>query len=240
MRKFWCYVSNETYSVGCTGQTVYVYDKEGKELAKFKDIKYGYKAVFSPTQNIFIVKSTGAYFAVYSLDTMSLIKKVKYSNIDASQDDGYCFSKDGTYFYNIERQKSSTNSAISIYDTSTFERVNIFLEDNQKIEPSYIEYDEHGQIYVFGFLRGDTGVISDGFVSKCNENGLEDVLTISKEDYEYYHNFKSLEIKGFTEKAKEWSGFKYKNVDMTGMENMKFPLSELWKKYKNIVLELGD
>ena len=174
MRKFWCYISNGIYSVGCTGQTVYVYDKEGKELAKFKDIKYGYKAVFSPTQNIFIVKSTGAYFAVYSLDTMSLIK----------------------------------------------------------IEPSYIEYDEHGQIYVFGFLRGDTGVISDGFVSKCNDNGLEDIIAISQEDYDYYHNFKSLEIEGFTEKAKEWSGFKYKNVDMTGMENMKFPLSELWKKYK--------
>ena len=30
MPKFWGYVSNEEYAIGCTSTTVYVYDKEGK------------------------------------------------------------------------------------------------------------------------------------------------------------------------------------------------------------------
>ncbi len=232
MRKFWCYISNGTYSTGCSGQTVYVYDSEGKELAKFKDIKHGYVAVFHPTKNIIVVKSTGAYFAVYSLDTMSLIKKVKYSNVDGSQDDGYCFSLDGDYFYNIERQNSSTNHVISIYETSNFERVKVFLEDNEKIEPSQIEYDDNGQMYVLGFLRGDNGVISDGFISKFSENGMEELCVIPQDEYEFYEDFKDLERKGFTEEAKKWSGFKYDNVDMTGIEEWNYPLSELWEKYK--------
>lgn len=232
MRKFWSYISNEKYSVGCTGQTVYVYDHAGNELAKFKDIKYGYNSIFSPKQEIFVVKSTGAYFAVYSLESLNLIKKVRFSDVDGSQDDGYCFSMDGTYFYNIERQGRSTNHAISVYDTSTFERIKMFLKDEKQIEPSYIETDDNGQAFVLGFLRNEDGVMSDGFVSKFNDNGLEDMCVIPEKEYDYYRNFKRLELVGFTEKAKEWSGFKYKNVDMKGMENKKYPLAELWKKYK--------
>lgn len=29
MRNFWTHISNERYSIGCTGQTVYLYDKDG-------------------------------------------------------------------------------------------------------------------------------------------------------------------------------------------------------------------
>lgn len=54
---------------------------------------------------------------------------------------------------------------------------------------------------------------------------------ISQEDYSFYRNFKSLERSGFTDKAKQWSGFIYDGVDMTGMENQRHPLSELWEKY---------
>ena len=36
MKKFWGYVSNNEFSVGCTGQTVFLYDKDGNELGKFK------------------------------------------------------------------------------------------------------------------------------------------------------------------------------------------------------------
>lgn len=232
MKKFLSYVSNGKYSVGCTMQAVYVYDSEGKEIAKLKDIKYGYRAVLSPSSDIFIVKSTGAYFAVYSLETLSLIKTVKFSNVDGSQDDGYCFSPDGKLFYNIERQKKSTNSAISVYDTESFERIKMLLDNDNKTEPTFIEPDERDGLFVFGFLRGDNGVMRCGFVSRLGDNGLEDIREISREDYDFYHNFKNLEIKGFTDKAKENSGFNYLKVDMTGMENKKYPLSLLWEKYK--------
>lgn len=109
MRKFWCYVSNEKYSVGCTDQAVYVYNHAGEELAKFKDIRHGNRAILCPDQKCFVVKSTGAYFAVYSFEPLNLVRKVKCSNVDCSQDDGCCFSADGKYFYNIERQGTSTN-----------------------------------------------------------------------------------------------------------------------------------
>ena len=36
MKKFWGYASNNKFSVGCTGQTVFLYDKNGNELGKFK------------------------------------------------------------------------------------------------------------------------------------------------------------------------------------------------------------
>ena len=37
---FWSLISNGEYTVGTTGQTVYVYDSNNTELAKFKDLKY--------------------------------------------------------------------------------------------------------------------------------------------------------------------------------------------------------
>lgn len=208
MRKFWGYKSNGNFSAGCTGQTVYLYDGEGREIAKFKDIKYGYNPVFSPKGNILIVKSTGAYFWVYSLETLSLIKKVKFSNVDESQDDGYCFSADGRYFCNCERQGDSINSAISVYDTSDFERKAMFLDKDKRTEPKYIETDEgSGKMFVLGFLRGNDGVIREGFVSRFTDKGLDGIRVIPREEYDFYDNFKHLELSGFTEKAKEWSGF---------------------------------
>ncbi len=233
MKKFWGYISNEKFSVGCTERTVYLYDAAGKELARFEDIKYGCKAVFSPNGDIFVVKSTAAYFAVYSAENAALIKTVKFSNVDGSQDDGFCFSADGKLFYNIERQGSSVNSAISVYDTSNFERIAMFCENDDRIEPKYIEVCGDGGTYVLGLLRGDDGVMSDGFAAKFGANGLEDICKIIYEDYKFYSDFKRLELYGFTEKSKEWSGFKYNNVDMTGMENTVHPLSELWEKFKN-------
>lgn len=63
MRKFVSYIKNEKYAIGCTGGTVYVYDANGNELAKFKDIRYGYDPMFNPVKNEFIVKSTEGRFS---------------------------------------------------------------------------------------------------------------------------------------------------------------------------------
>lgn len=232
MRKFWSYITNGKYSVGCTGGTVYVYDANGAELTKFKDIRYAYHPIFSPDGSTLLVKSTDDYFVVYSLETLSLKHKVHFSNVGGSQDDGYTFSVDGAYFYNIERQKFSYNHAISIYDTSDFSRINMFFEDDNITEPNFIEHNSEGNLFVLGFCRGDKGVKCHNFISKFSaERALTDMYEISYEDYNFYHNFKNLERSGFTDKAKQWSGFIYAGVDMTGMENQSHPLSELWEKY---------
>ncbi len=232
MRKFWSYITNGKYSVGCTGGTVHVYDANGAELAKFKDIRYAYHPIFSPDGSTLLVKSTDDYFVVYSLETLSLKHKVHFSNVGGSQDDGYTFSIDGAYFYNIERHKYSYNHAISIYDTSDFSRINMFFEDDNNTEPNFIEHNSEGNLFVLGFCRGDKGVKCHNFISKFSaERALTDMYEISYEDYNFYHNFKNLERSGFTDKAKQWSGFIYAGVDMTGMENQSYPLSELWEKY---------
>ena len=48
MKNFVGFTSNGEYSVGCTGQTVYLYDKDSKELAKFKDLRFAYSPMISP------------------------------------------------------------------------------------------------------------------------------------------------------------------------------------------------
>lgn len=230
MRNFWTYITNGQFSIGCMEHTVYLYDNEKNEIAKFKDIKYGSKAVFSPINNTFVVKSTGAYFAVYSADKAALLHKVKFSNVDGSQDDGFCFSPDGKYFINIERQKSSVNHAISVYETENFTRLSMMYADDQKTEPTLIEFGDDGKPYVLGFLRGDNGVFCSAFVAVLGENGLEEMRTVNSDEYEFHSDFKKLQMHGFTEKAKKWSGFTYKNIDMTGMENEKHPFKDLWEK----------
>ena len=73
MKNFWGYTTNGEYSVGCTGQTVYLYDKENNEIKKFKDIIYACFSVISPNGKIFVVKSTDGRLAFYSLETFALL-----------------------------------------------------------------------------------------------------------------------------------------------------------------------
>ena len=80
MRKFWGVAKNENFSVGCTGKTFFVYDSNGKEIAKFSDFPHTYKAVFMPNKNIIAVKSTEGSLGFYNLDTLSLIKLVTVTN----------------------------------------------------------------------------------------------------------------------------------------------------------------
>jgi len=58
MKKFCSYIKNDKYAIGCTGQTVYVYDSECAEIAKFKDLPYANKSAISPNGDILVVKTT--------------------------------------------------------------------------------------------------------------------------------------------------------------------------------------
>ena len=229
MKKFWGYVSNNEFSVGCTGQTVYLYDKDGNELAKFKDIIYGYTPMISPDGKIFVVKSTEGRLAVYSLETLSLIKKFRFSKVDGSQDDGFCFSPDGKFFINIERQKDSLHSAISIYNTSDFSLTNrIDIED--KIMVHHIEFDKTtNSYYVLGFVRGDDGVLQNGFIAKFENQQINNILPLTKEEFEFFRAYKSLESSGFTEKKYQWT---YIDYELQELKSMNHTLSKLYAQKK--------
>ncbi len=200
MKKFVGFATNGEYSVGCTGQTVYLYDKSNNDIGKFKDIIYAYAPIISPDGKIFVVKSTVGRLAVYSLETFSLIKKFRFSKVDGAQDDGFCFSPDGRFFINIERHQDSLHSAISIYNTSDFSLVNQLLIGEDMVL-NCIEYDKTtSSYYVLGFVRGYDRVIDHGFVGKFENGQIKNVTAISKNEYEFYRSYKSLEKFGFTEK----------------------------------------
>ena len=45
MKKFGGFYENEKFKVGCNGASIYVYDTNDIELARFKDIQYAYTQI---------------------------------------------------------------------------------------------------------------------------------------------------------------------------------------------------
>lgn len=231
MRRFWSFITNGEYSVGCTGQTVFVFDKNGNELAKFKDIIYAYTPMFCPKSDKFVVKSTDGRLAVYSLSELKLIKKFRFSKIDCSQDDGFCFSPDGKYLYNIERHNESFNSTLSVYETENFSLVNQLFKATEDFRLNHIEYcSDYSSLFVLGQdVKNDKY-----FVSKFDGEKLVDIQYITENEYDYYSGYKHLELSGFTDKAKEWSALKYMGIDLKDAENVNNPLSKVWQYRKDL------
>lgn len=224
MKKFWSYIENGRYCVGCTGQAVYVYDKDGNELAKFKDLPYAYTPAFSPSGDFFIVKTTEGRLAVYATETLSLIKKFRYSKVDYSQDDGFCFSLDGKYFINLERHGDSTCNGISIYNTADFSCVSHMLLD-KNMGVSQIEAAD-GEYFVLGFMRG--GEYLEFFVGKFADGEVKDLLQISQQEHDLYDKYLRLKANGFTDKAYQWS---YCKMPLEKIKSADFSLAKLWKHY---------
>lgn len=208
MRKFWGFYKNESYSVGCNGGTVYIYDSIGKELAKFRDFPYAYTAAFKPNSNIVAVKSTAGSLGFYDLDSLSLLKKIIVTRIGA-QDEGFAFTPDGRYFCNIEKPVDSCQTQLSIYDAESFEKANTLFINERKMVLKNLEFDKETDIcYVLGFMRDDSsGVFDYGFVGKLDvENGsVTDFHVLDAKQYDYLKWYKSWEETGFTEKALKWN-----------------------------------
>jgi len=227
MSKFWGYIQNSEFSVGCTGQTVYVFDCAGNELATFKDIIYAYTPLFCPGKNIFIVKSTNGMLAVYSLDSLKLLKKFPYSKVRFSQDDGCCFSGDGKYFYNIERIGDSLQTRLTIYDTENFEVIRRLLDDDPSLVLSEIEFDKTRNVFfVIGFIRNKGDQLNTNFVSELIDDKLPNKIEIPEKEYHFITGYKKLEMYGFTQKARTWSSLSYLGYDVKNIEPNQLKISD--------------
>lgn len=231
MRSFETFIKNDRYSVGCTGQTVYIYDSAGNEIAKFKDLIYAYHAILAPDGNTLVVKSTDGRLAIYDLPNLKLTKKFRFSKIDGAQDDFFCFSEDGTRFYNIERQNASYNSCIAMYDTSDYTCLARYYAEDPLTEPIHIEYDEEKDaFFLLGFIRNEESHILDyGFVAKFENGELKEPYRLTKNEFDYYRDYKHLEMTGF----QSWQGANYLCLDPDTFQNEKRPLSVLWEHYAN-------
>lgn len=228
MKKFWSHVTNGEYSVGCTGQTVYLYDSNGNEMGKFKDIIYAYDPLISPDGKIFIVKSAEGRLAVYSLESFSLVKKFRFSKVDCGQDDGFCFSPDGRYFINVERHGDCLHSAVSVYDTTDFSLVHR-LHGGDGMMFSEIEYDRAtDSYYVLGAVRGEDMICTRGFVAKYEDGQLRNLTEISMNEKTFYRSYLSLKRSGFAEKSFAWS---YLRVSLDEAKSLDHSLAKIYAYY---------
>ena len=203
MRKFETYITNGEYSVGCTGQTVYLFDKNDTELAKFRDLKYVYHAVFSPKGDVFIARSNEGRLAVYHLAERRLILKFRYAkgkDREGPQDANGCFSPDGERFYIIV-YRADLCSSLLVYRTSDFSlEKRLFDGDNMVFR--FIEYDtETERYYLLGYIRNTPDGNNTYFVGRLDGDSLADIAHISQNEYNFYCEYKEFEATGFRSKS---------------------------------------
>lgn len=197
MRNFVGYAENEKFKVGCTGQTTYVYDKDGNELARFKkDVLYGYMPMFQPHSNILIVKANEGRIAIYDLNTLKLIKKFRFAPPVSCQDDNMCFSNDGKLFYNIESH-IGCRTRLTIYDTENFEPIKRLFENEEKQMLIHVECDEENDnIYILGYMRDDNGIFHQPFVAQLENDELINKTNVSRNEYKHLDFYKDLQVNG--------------------------------------------
>ena len=233
MYPFFSLVCNDRFQIGCTGQTVYLLDKEGRELAKFKDLIYAYDCAISPLGDLFVVVTTEGRMAVYSLETRSLIKKFRFLKKECGSSKHFCFSPDGLVFYSIENHINSLCTVLSVYDGRDFTLKKKILGDNPNLVLTSLEYDEPSDtVFILGYFRDEnSGVASRFFVAKLINDELRDLLYISEKEHHFYKGYKDLERRGFTEKAKCWSTLAYHGYDLDAINRAGHSLKKLWMHY---------
>ncbi len=200
MKSFWGYVEGKDYNIGTTGGTVCVYDKSGKELSVLKCAPNSYYAAFVPGSDKVVAKSAGGVLSVFSLSEMQLLKKIRFSKC-AGQDNGFCFSKDGSRFYNIE-VTNGLYTVLTVYETEEFNVVDRFFEKEEKRYLCHIELC-NGQYVLFGYMR-NFGVISCGFVAFLEGDKMRNLVRVPMPEFDYAYRYKAQELLGFTERAKKW------------------------------------
>lgn len=230
MRKFVTYVTNGEYSIGCTGQTVYLFERNNIELAKFRDLKYAYHAVFSPKGNVFAVRSNEGRLAIYNLAERRLMLKFRYAkgkDGEQPQDANGCFSADGERFYIIV-YRADLCSSLLIYRTSDFSLEKRLFDDGNMVL-SYIEYDaETEKYYLLGFFRNAPHGNNSYFVGRLDGDSLVDIAYISESEHEFYQQYKEFEATGFTSKSA--CSIPY---DIDNLKESKHTLARLWLHYYN-------
>ena len=206
MKKYQGYAQNEKFKVGLNGKTVYIFDNDENELARFQDAPYIYRGKFIPNTNTLVVKSTAGWLLFYDLDSLALIKKIRFSNI-GSQDGNFAITQDGKYLYNIESPNCSTRTQLTKYDLGTLKPLITSFHNSETIFLKYVEISNE-TIFLFGFMRNDKGIKDYGFIGQYKEIGekwmLQDGKRIADVIYDKISRYKGCEDFGFTQKSLEY------------------------------------
>lgn len=194
MVKAWGNCDNDKYKVRCNGHTVWVYSAETEELiTRFRGFPYTYVAKFKPGTNDIVVKSSDGYLGFYDLDKRILLKKIRFGG-DSGQDEGFAFSTDGKWLYNIEDIDPHPMQLLTRYDTTSFKSEVILELDRRYGTLTNIEITETGDIYL---LFVDC-------VCMLNNNSIERMHPISLSTYHTFSKYLDWKDTGFSEKAARW------------------------------------
>ena len=148
-------VCNGKYLITATGRTVVVYDAQSlNELSSFKGMTDAYKIAIRPGHNAFAVKSNNGDLYFYDLDTMQLTKKLHVYSSHISQDEGCCYSRDGSAFYNIVYTKDLLSYLVR-YDAETILETAVWFKKDRYVlyDMQYVE--KAGQYVLQGYERLD-------------------------------------------------------------------------------------
>lgn len=189
------------------GQMVYVYEKGGRELARFTLAGAEFAAI-SPKGDVFAVKTKNGCVALYSLETLSQLSVLKEQDCESEFEKGMCFSTDGDMLFNAEK------NAVSVYDMNGGESEKHELGG---AEISHIEYD--GGMFLLGKEN------EKFFVSKLENGELSDVKYITEKAFKTCSDYKSAQIRGYSSAAVE-----HYLPDICNVENEKASLRALWEK----------
>lgn len=202
--------SNENYTVCCAGQLVYVYEKSGRELARFT-VKNAAFAVISPEGDSFAVKTADGEVCMFSFEPTEQTAILTSGAYEADYETGMCFSPDGKALYSVEAE--GDGSAVSVYYQNG-RKENCSLDG---VQLTHIEY-KNGL-----FVLGKEG--ESCFAARFESDRLTDVKYISSEKYELYYNYKCAQMRGFTVTAVE--NYLPENFDC---ENNELSISSLLKE----------
>ncbi len=230
MGRFWSYVTRGKYSVGCTGQSVYVYEN-GNEVLRLKGFQYTYRCCISPDQAYFALKSNTGMMYVYSLKDLTLQAKRRFTKADSTQDRMVTFSPSGEFLISVDTY-SGVHGCVSYYEVPSLEqRQRVFAEDD-RIEPIAVEpTDKDGMIYALLWERNQAGIVDRYSAARIKDGKLEKKIYITEDELNLYSGFIDLRSKGFTEKAKTWSALKYQGYDVSQIEMQDYSIEELFEKY---------
>lgn len=198
MKKFYGVAQYGNYRVGCAGQTVYISDSQGAEIARLKDTPYAYAAAFSPDGSLLAVRSTTAWFAFYAPPEFRLVQKVRMRRPNNQpQDEGFCFSPDGSSFWSLEYQNDLTTHLVQ-YDTKTFTETGRFFEGERYVF-SHIELNAEGGYDLLGFRREPEADNNSHWLAHFDDEQIVSQTPLSASVYERVCRFKKVELCGFTE-----------------------------------------
>lgn len=99
----------------------------------------------------------------YDLDTLSLRKKITVTKI-GGQDEGFGFSPDGRFFYNIESPTCFVRTQLSVYETREFSKVCTLFSENKRMMLEHLEFDDN-TCYLLGYMRDDADMFDYGFIA---------------------------------------------------------------------------